>query len=341
MNRPVAHESFAAFEVGGTFTKAALFSLPGGKVVDELKFNTPATSAEICGSIVGAHRRFNRVALDAGREIVHVGVSLPTAVDPDTGELGMCGNIPDLHSFPWRASIEDATKTPCLIMNDAKAALVGETGRGAAQGVTDACLLIVGTGVGASFMIGGRLVHGRKGAAGEVGYMPLLGTAGRGSNSRRVALHEVLGAPSLLDEYARLSAGVGFAAGSRDLEHLLGQSAVDQDGSSLLARVTERIVGILVVLDSVLASDLYVLAGGIGTSKAVVDAVRETLAAQAAGIRVVPALLGDRAGLIGLVGWQEACIRVNGDAPSLSRRYPLAPNRHVERLGPQSFEEMK
>jgi glucokinase len=64
---------------------------------------------------------------------------------------------------------------PFLLENDARLALLGEHACGAARGVEDAVMVTLGTGIGASAMLNGRLLQSRNGLAGMIGgHLPVV-----------------------------------------------------------------------------------------------------------------------------------------------------------------------
>ncbi|NHB85240.1 ROK family protein [Tessaracoccus sp. HDW20] len=66
---------------------------------------------------------------------------------------------------------------PVHVQNDVDAYAFGELCRGAARGITDVLVVAVGTGIGASVVLGGEVRRGRTGAAGELGHVPVVGAA--------------------------------------------------------------------------------------------------------------------------------------------------------------------
>src|ERR687889_2126457 len=72
-----------------------------------------------------------------------------------------------------RAGVEEAGTDGwhVVVENDATAALVAETRWGAARGARDVVLLTIGTGVGGGLLVGGEVVRGASGAAGELGHV--------------------------------------------------------------------------------------------------------------------------------------------------------------------------
>jgi len=67
--------------------------------------------------------------------------------------------------------ISDATyNIPVTLTNDANAAAIGEMTYGAARGMKDFIEITLGTGVGSGIVVGGNLVYGHDGFAGELGH---------------------------------------------------------------------------------------------------------------------------------------------------------------------------
>ena len=60
------------------------------------------------------------------------------------------------------------------ITNDANAAALGEKYYGAAKDVSDFIMITLGTGLGSGYFVGGRLVYGHDGFAGELGHVTVV-----------------------------------------------------------------------------------------------------------------------------------------------------------------------
>lgn len=96
-----------------------------------------------------------------------IGVAIPGLVG-EAGEVVACDVIPGLAG--WRPADAFAGYAPTRAANDAVAALAHETH--ALTGAT-AAVVMVGTGIGAAFLVGGRLLRGARGWAGELGSAPV------------------------------------------------------------------------------------------------------------------------------------------------------------------------
>jgi len=81
-------------------------------------------------------------------------------------------------NLPWKGVIhlaqlisESLDGIPVTLTNDANAAAIGEMTYGAARGMKDFIVITLGTGVGSGIVIGGNLVYGHDGFAGELGHV--------------------------------------------------------------------------------------------------------------------------------------------------------------------------
>ena len=95
-------------------------------------------------------------------------------VDPRTGDVRLSVMMPDWHEGVLDALRGDLRR-PVTIENDVNLAAMAEHAQGAARGVDDFVLVWMGVGLGLAAILGGRLHRGARGAAGEIGYLPVPG----------------------------------------------------------------------------------------------------------------------------------------------------------------------
>ncbi len=89
-------------------------------------------------------------------------------------------------NLPWKGKIplaqlisESVGGIPVALTNDANAAAIGEMTYGVARGMKDFIVITLGTGVGSGIVIGGNLVYGHDGFAGELGHVIMRRHNGR------------------------------------------------------------------------------------------------------------------------------------------------------------------
>ncbi len=98
-----------------------------------------------------------------------IGVGAPNG-NIYTGTIEYAPNLPWKGIIPLAKMIQDKTKLPVKLTNDANAAAVGEMKYGAAQGMKDFIMITLGTGVGSGIVSNGQLIYGHDGFAGELGH---------------------------------------------------------------------------------------------------------------------------------------------------------------------------
>jgi predicted NBD/HSP70 family sugar kinase len=89
----------------------------------------------------------------------------------DNARVRYVDNLRDWADIDIAGELSDKLGCPVAVDNDANLAAVGEQWRGVGAGSSDLIFVLVGERVGAGIITGGRPVHGRNGAAGEIGFM--------------------------------------------------------------------------------------------------------------------------------------------------------------------------
>jgi N-acetylglucosamine kinase len=101
-----------------------------------------------------------------------VGIGLPGVIDSATGRQ-ISSNVPALNGRKVVEALEQALDRPVTIGNDCQCFALSEAQGGAAAGMPSMFGAILGTGAGGGFCVGGQLLRGRNGVAGEWGHLPL------------------------------------------------------------------------------------------------------------------------------------------------------------------------
>lgn len=155
-------------DVGGTKIAAGVVD-PDGKLIEKVRVETPATTAQaVERGIVTAVRQL----LDR-HHAVSVGLAVAGFVDEKRSTLRFAPNLPMVER-PLRQIVGDAVGVPVVVENDANAAAWGEYRFGGGRGNHDVILITVGTGIGGGVVLSGRLLRGAFGAAGEFGHVRMV-----------------------------------------------------------------------------------------------------------------------------------------------------------------------
>ena len=255
-------------------------------------------------------------------DIGAIGVGLPSMIDQRRGEAVDSVNVP-LAGIPFRDRLRERFGVSAAIENDANAAALAEHRYGAGRGSRHMVMLTLGTGVGGGLVLDGKLYRGAAGAAAELGHITieLDGPPCQGRCPGRGHL-EVLASGTAADRYAREAAeenpegdlGLAAAEGKQVDARLAVELAAEGPGDArdVLAHVGHHLGVGIASLVNVFNPELVVIGGGFARAGDLLveparKVVSETALAPARDeIRIVPALLGVEAGLIGagLVGFE-------------------------------------
>ncbi len=108
-----------------------------------------------------------------GRPLAAVGVSAAGLVDAAGERVRFAAHLP-WRDAPVRARLADRLGVPVALDNDANCAAYAELVAGVAVGVSSALMITVGTGIGGAIVLGGQVVRGAHGIAGEFGHMQVV-----------------------------------------------------------------------------------------------------------------------------------------------------------------------
>ena len=81
--------------------------------------------------------------------------------------------------IPFAELMSQQIGIPVKLTNDANAAAVGEMTYGAARGMKNFIMITLGTGVGSGIVVGGYVLYGHDGFAGELGHVTMVRNNGR------------------------------------------------------------------------------------------------------------------------------------------------------------------
>jgi len=101
-----------------------------------------------------------------------LGVAVSGDVDRETGQVRYSPFL-GWRDVPLAALIDEATGLKTTLENDVKALAVAEQWFGEGVGASSFALVTVGTGIGSALVVGGNLIGGAHGVAGEIGHVPV------------------------------------------------------------------------------------------------------------------------------------------------------------------------
>ena len=162
-------------DLGGTNVKWAVVERAGDawRTVGQDQVPTDVSDGET--SVIAQLAELASTIRDAedGR-VASIGVAVPGLYIPETGVVTFMTNIPgDWSATPVGDPVAVATKLPTAVINDARAFGMAELRFGAGRGIDTFVGLTLGTGIGGVFALGGQVVQGYRGQAGEFGHQTI------------------------------------------------------------------------------------------------------------------------------------------------------------------------
>lgn len=143
---------------------------PHGVVVEHRRVAIPAGSAEALQAVIALAVEM----VDAAPcDVLGIGVGAPGIISTE-GVILHSANL-GWGSVDLAGSLREATGLPCVVLNDANAAVLGEYIFGSTE--RDVLLIRVGRGVGSGVLLAGRVLDGSHLAGGELGHVT-VGTDG-------------------------------------------------------------------------------------------------------------------------------------------------------------------
>ena len=160
-------------DLGGTTVKLGLFRTDGELLETwEIPTRTENGGSLILGDIaesVKAKMAEKGIAADNAEGI---GIGVPGPIDEE-GNVLKCVNL-GWGEFNVEKELGDLTGLKVKAGNDANVAALGEMWQGGGKGYKDLVMVTLGTGVGGGIILGGKILPGTNGAAGEIGHIPMI-----------------------------------------------------------------------------------------------------------------------------------------------------------------------
>jgi glucokinase len=300
--------SALAIDIGGTKMAAAIVE-PGGRLAGYDRTATPQggtldseglwrTLEALIDDVLGA------AGLAGPDDLAGVGVGCGGPMTWPEGSVSPL-NIPSWNDFPLRERLRKRyAELPVRVHNDAICMAAGEHWRGAGRDRDNVLGIVVSTGVGGGLVLGGHLIDGASGNAGHIGHVVVDPREVPCKCGGRGCLEAIARGPALVS----WAQDRGWRAGRTEVtgKDLADDAARGHPVAAAAMRRAGRALGVAIASATHLC-DLQVVSVGGGLSQAgplLFDPLEEAFRAHAGmdfarKVRVVPAALGQTAGLVG------------------------------------------
>jgi glucokinase len=245
-----------------------------------------------------------------------VGVGVAGQVDSKRGLVRFAPNL-GWRDEPLQPDLSQALGLPVVIVNDVRAATLGEWLYGAGQGCNDLICLFVGTGIGGGVVSGGQMLSGCSNTAGELGHIT-IDMHGPSCHCGNQGCLEALAGGWAIARQAKEAVAASQAAGASLLKMAEGLSdaitaeivaqaakASDPLAVHLIDHVAQALIAGVVSLVNAFNPCRLILGGGVMEGlpelvQRIDQSVRQrALAAAIEPLQILPAQLHNDAGVVG------------------------------------------
>ncbi|MGM0867132.1 MAG: ROK family protein [Bacillota bacterium] len=220
------------FDIGGTFIKYGVFN-PKGHLLVKSKMATP-TSHEIPDVL---NKKVKSLQHDF--HISAIGISSCGLVDREKGMILFSNNIQGYSGMKLGEILFSLTQIPVSVENDVKSACLGEMWKGAVKDKRNAIFLTLGTGIGSSIVMDGRIVNGSSGLAGELGHTVIVAGGKPCSCGRKGCLERYASTSAFVQDYKEEALQNGMT-----VENVSGETIMElvKQGDPVALAVYERFI---------------------------------------------------------------------------------------------------
>ena len=228
-------------------------------------------------------------------------------------------NLPGWERVPLANRLKRSLKIPVVVESDRNAALLGECWRGAARGRSDVIVLMIGTGIGAGIMSGGRVVRGAHELSGCAGWLTV--SLDGNSNSSATGQLESLTAGRSIGNAVRkrLQEGEASSLSRYDASNITAREAAaaarkgDQLASDIFHQAGKLLGFGVANMVSLFDPEIVIIGGGMAEAADLyLDSLRDAMLERAQPlaarqVKLTVSKLGDGANLLGCarLAWQS------------------------------------
>ncbi len=243
-------------------------------------------------------------------EIAAIGIGTPGPADVAGRVARIAINLDGWIDIPIATVLKDRTQVPVVVGNDGNCAGLGEKWLGAGKNYRDLVVLTLGTGVGGAIFTNGELFTGHTGSAGELGLITLDATGPDCKSGNSGSLEQFLSGQAIRRITGKEPEEIGHLA-----------AAGDRDALAFWASYGRNLGIGLTSIIYILTPEVAIIGGGISASAqyflpaANSEIHRRVMAASRPGFKLIPAELGNQAGITGAakLAWEMLAGKGVGD----------------------------
>mgnify|MGYP000970900723 FL=1 len=304
---------YLGIDIGGTAAKFGLVDEDGNILQrDEFSVSFDGYETPILKTVLEKTDYFIDSSGLEFREISGIGVSATGQIDSEIGEvIGSAGHIKNWVGSKIKESFEKKYSVKTIVINDANSAALGEKWIGAGRGYKNIVAITIGTGVGGGIIVDDKILLGKRGLAGEIGHIVIHGDGESCSCGNVGCLERYASTKALVRSVSKLQKENPTAFPKDFEENINGRKIFDAlNENSLLSQAVDKWVNDIslgiISLVHIFNPEQVIIGGGVSTRKEFIESLSKKVHEKvmprfAEGLEIVPAKLGNDAGLIGAI----------------------------------------
>ncbi|MGG0813831.1 ROK family glucokinase [Paenibacillus alvei] len=311
----MSEQIYVGVDLGGTAIKVGICNAEG-KLLHT--FEGPTEVAKGPDTVMDNIEKYVRLIVEQSpydwSQVAGVGAGVAGFTNVKEGIIILAPNV-GFKDVPIRSILEERLGKPVKIDNDANVAALGEVWSGAGKGIDHCVCYTLGTGVGGGIIINGRIVQGFSGLAGELGHMAVIPDleAIQCGCGKMGCLETVSSATGII-RMANDAVERGDRTSLSLVESITAKDVFDaaKAGDEVAVRIVSRAAYYLGKAMAAVAVTLnperFIIGGGVSKAgEFLFEQIRETFMKLTPdpvtrGVSIVPAELGNDAGMIGAAG---------------------------------------
>lgn len=244
-------------------------------------------------------------------QVVGIGAGIPGFINIKEGVILFTPNV-RFKDIPIRSILEERFDKPVKIDNDANVAALGEAWSGAAKGIDNCVCYTLGTGIGGGIIISGTIIRGFTGLAGELGHVAVVPDleaiqCGCGKIGCLETVSSATGIIRMANDAVERGDHTSLSLVGRIMakDVLDAAKAGDEVAIRIISRAAYYLGKAMAAVAVMLNPERFIIGGGVSKAgEFLIEQIQETFMKLtpdpvAHGVSIIPAELGNDAGIIG------------------------------------------
>lgn len=285
---------FGGIDIGGTSIKCAMCD-SSGSILNTTSFSTESNTTDFNIAMQKIAEWFLKLQVSNRFELEGIGVGCTGPVNRNTGVIENPYTLQGWENYSLIQSLENLTSVPVIVENDGNAALYGELCKHKPN-IVNAIMLTFGTGIGLSIFLGSKFYRLPDDFHPEAGHLAVgVDSPFTCYCGKKKCFENILSGNAI----------------NRDAKYFFNKLPEDilknpesEEANFFTSRLADALEEIIVNLAIFFHPEIVIIGGGIQEilMNSVVDIVQdriEHLKKMYGGVKIEPALLGEKAGVIG------------------------------------------